>query len=74
MLQGLAEVFSRDFIALVPLALQRVMFVGKHLGDLRNHIFKELFKQGNEGQYQISWILEVYFLLDTRAAQVGLRA
>ena len=33
-LQGLAEIFSRDIISLIPLALQPAMFVGKHLGDL----------------------------------------
>ena len=38
MLQGLAEIFSRDIIALIPLALQRAMFVGKHLGDLLDHL------------------------------------
>ncbi len=38
MLQSLAEIFSRDIIALIPLAFQRAMFVGKHLGDLLDHL------------------------------------
>ena len=36
--QGLAEVFRRDFLALMPLLLQGAVFVGEHLGDLRDHL------------------------------------
>ncbi len=38
MLQGLAEIFGREIFALLLLALQRDVFVGKHLGDLLDHL------------------------------------
>jgi hypothetical protein len=37
-LQGLAKVFSRDILTLVPLPLQRAAFVAKHLGNLLDHL------------------------------------
>ena len=38
MLQSLAEFFSRDLGALIPLAFQRAMFTGEHLGNFRDHL------------------------------------
>ena len=38
MLQGLPEIFRGDILALVPLALQGAVFIGKHLDDLLEHL------------------------------------
>jgi len=44
-LQGRAEIFSRDIIALVPLPFQRAMFVGKFLSDFLNHLRYKRIRQ-----------------------------